>query len=40
MLMKRRIRVNKTERDDRCHDREIDTDISVWTLLFDVTWKK
>jgi hypothetical protein len=26
--------------DDRCHDREIDADISFWTLVFDVTWKK
>src|SRR5262249_56798006 len=26
--------------DNRCHDREIDTDISIRTLVFDVTWKK
>ena len=26
--------------DDRCHDREIDTNISVRTLVFYVTWKK
>ena len=26
--------------DDRCHDGEIDTDISVWTLVFNITWQK
>jgi len=26
--------------DNRCHDREINTNISVRTLIFDVTWKK
>ena len=25
---------------DRCHDREINSDISVRTLVFDVAWKK
>ena len=27
-------------KDNRRHDRKIDTDISVWTFVFDVTWKK
>jgi hypothetical protein len=26
--------------DDRCHDREIDADVSVRALIFDVAWKK
>jgi hypothetical protein len=26
--------------DDRCHDREIDADISVRALVLDITWQK
>ena len=26
--------------DDRCHDREIDADISIRALVFDIAWQK
>ena len=32
--------MSTTERDDRCHDREIDADISIRTLILNIPWQK